>query len=320
MTDAGMPPPGPALSPVQREVLDTLGAPPDARPSFDPQLARDLREQLEDRLAPLVEAVGADRPLWLSKHDLAGVHGCEEAFLADADEPFAWSAATARGVIAHKAIELSLNWRGEATPGDLVDEAIARSVGEDSLGTWIGALGEGDRAELRGEATERVAKFAEVFPPLAARWVPVTESRMRVELCADRIVLAGKTDLTVGRPNGSVAGKVVIDLKSGGFVPAHRDDLRFYALIETLRLGVPPRLLASVYLDSGRIVTEDVDEAVLDTAVERTVRGAEALVALRNGDRAPTLRPGPGCRWCRRRPDCEVGQGWLEARAEQDGW
>ncbi len=311
---------GSQLNPVQRAVLEALGAPYDARPSFASDLAGDLRDELEARLAPVAAQIPTERPLWLSKRDLAGVHGCETAFVADGDEPFAWSAAAARGVVAHKAIELSVNWRGEATPGDLVDEAIARSVGEDTLGSWLGALGEGERAELRGEAVARVAKFAEVFPPLAPRWVPVTESRMRAELCADRVVLSGKTDLTVGRAQGQVAGKVVIDLKSGGFVPAHRDDLRFYALIETLRLGVPPRLLASVYLDSGRIVTEDVDEAVLGAAVERTVRGAEALVELRSGQRQPTLRPGPGCRWCRCRDDCAQGLEWLAERTGQDGW
>jgi hypothetical protein len=266
-------------------------------------------------------ALPADHTLWLSKRDLGAVHGCEAAFLAGDDEAFEWSAVTARGSVSHKAIELSIHWRGEVTPGDLVDEAIARFTGgSDSLGDWLAVLGAGEQAELRGEAVERVAKFLETFPPLQARWWPVAESRLRFELCADRVVLAGKVDLTVGRAEGVQAGKVIVDLKTGGFAPQHRDDLRFYALVEALRLGVPPRLLASLYLDSGRLVTEAVTEDVLAAAVERTVQGAEALVALRSGARQPVLRPSSACRWCTLRTDCETGSAWLEQRADETGW
>ena len=90
--------------------------------------------------------------------------------------------------------------------------------------------------------------------------------------------------------------------------------------MEALRLGVPPRLLASLYLDSGRLVTETVTEDVLAAAVERTVRGAEALVSLRSGDRQPVLRPGPACRWCTLRAGCETGSAWLAQRADETGW
>ena len=55
---------------------------------------------------------------------------------------------------------------------------------------------------------------------------------MRAELCGGRVVLSGKADLTLGQPEGTGAGKVIIDLKTGGFAPVHREDLRFYALLE----------------------------------------------------------------------------------------
>jgi len=115
------------------------------------------------------------------------------------------------------------------------------------------------------------------------------------------------------------AGKVLIDLKTGGFAPSHRDDLRFYALIETLRLGVPPRLLASYYLDGGRLQEEVVSEDTLAVAFERVVAGAEAAVALRYEGHEPVLRPGAPCRWCPKRTDCDVGRRHLEERADADG-
>jgi hypothetical protein len=116
------------------------------------------------------------------------------------------------------------------------------------------------------------------------------------------------------------AGKVLLDLKTGGFAPAHRDDLRFYALLETLRLGTPPRIVASYYLDGGRLQTEAVTEDLLRSAVERTVQGAEAIVELRHLGREAVLRPGPPCRWCPVLDTCPTGRTYLEERADQDGW
>jgi hypothetical protein len=307
-------------NPAQAEVLAALGARPHERPEFDPRLRAELREGLERALAPLVERLPEDETLWVSKHLLSTIHGCEGLFLAQDEEEFAWSPQTARGTVAHKAIELSVSWRGDPSAGELVDEAIARLIASnDRISHYLGALGEGERAELHGEATERVNMFLECFPRLEARWRPVAESRLRADLNGDRIVLSGKVDLTVGRADGVRAGKVLIDLKTGGFAPSHRDDLRFYALIETLRLGVPPRLLASYYLDGGRLLDEVVTEDTLAVAFERVVAGADAAVSLRHEGREPTLRPGAPCRWCPRRTTCDVGKRYLEEEAERDG-
>jgi PD-(D/E)XK nuclease superfamily len=310
----------PALNPAQQEVLVALGARPHERPEFDPRMRAALREELQDRLRPMADRLPVGETLWVSKHLLATVHGCEGLFLAREDEEFSWNPANARGVVSHKAIELSISWRGDPAPGQLVDEAIARLIaGNDRIADYLGALGEGERAELHGEAVERVAMFLECFPRLEARWRPVAESRLRADLCDDKVVLSGKVDLTVGRADGLRAGKVLIDLKTGGFAPSHRDDLRFYALIEAVRIGVPPRLLATYYLDGARLQDEVVTEDLLSSALERVVHGVDAAVALRHEARAPVLRPGPPCGWCPRREDCDTGQLWLEERADRDG-
>jgi hypothetical protein len=309
------------LSPAQEEVLAALGARRHERPTFDPRLRQSLRDELEQRLAPYAVDLAEGATLWVRKHDLAGVHGCEQSWIAQDAEPFAWSAPIARGTVSHKAVELSVHWDGEPTPADLVDEAMARvAAGADGLGEWLATAGEGDRAELRSDAVERVSKFLECFPPLENRWRPVTESRLRADLCGDRIVLSGKADLTVGAADGLVAGKVIIDLKTGGLVPGHRDDLRYYALIEAVRIGVPPRLLASYYLDSARLQPEPVTEDLLWATVERVVRGVEIIAALRRGEREPQLRPGPACRWCPLQTGCEPGSRWIEEQSERDPW
>jgi len=310
-----------AANPAQRRVLDVLGARPHERPEFDPRLQAELRDELEDRLAPIAELVPDKESLWLSKHGLSSVHGCEGRYLAEEAQDFAWNPSIARGTVAHKAIELAVNWRGDPSPGDLVDEGFARLIASsDNIAPYLGGLAEGERAELRSAAVERVTMFLESFPRLESRWRPVTESRLRAAFCGDKIVLSGKVDLTVGRANGLRAGKVIIDLKTGSFGPAHRDDLRFYALLETLRLGTPPRLVATYYLDSGDLQGEVVDEDVLRTALERVVGGARAAVELRFEGRTAVLRPGPPCGWCPIKTSCAEGQRWLEERVELEGW
>jgi hypothetical protein len=232
--------------------------------------------------------------------------------MAEREIPFAWSVPLARGSVAHKAIELSIHWRGRPDPLQLVDESIARlSEGTDGLGDWLATCSELERAELRALANERVATFLECFPPIRSSWVPVTEGRLRTELLGGRVILAGRTDLALGRPEGTTARKVIIDLKTGSFSAAHLDDLRFYALVETLRLGTPPRLMASYYLDAGRAQPEAVTEGVLRAAAARTVDGARTLHELTVGTRAPTAKPGPMCRWCPALSTCQVGQAHL---------
>ena len=308
----------PDLNPAQQQVLDLLGATADERPTFEPTLRHELRADLEHQLAHLAGDLDPDDPFFVSKHKLGSVHGCEVRMLADEAVGFEWSVPTARGTVAHKAIELSVNWRGEPTPAELVDESIARLAnGGDSLAEFLQRASEVDRVELRGEALDRVTKFSESFPPLLARWRPVTESRARVELADGRIVLSGKVDLSLGQAKGTTAGKVLIDLKTGGFAPVHLDDLRFYALLETIRIGVPPRLVATYYLDSGTPRTESVTVGLLEATVARVADGVDRLVGLAHGTVEPRLRPGPACRWCVALADCETGRAHLD---DHDDW
>jgi hypothetical protein len=267
----------------------------------------------------LVANLGDDEQLTVSKHLLGRVHGCQVRLLAEeaGGEEFVPTIPTARGTISHKAIELGIHWSHEPLPLELVDEAIARITnGDHWLTRFLQACTEAERAELRGSSGDRVAKFFECFPRLLPKWRPVTESSQYVNLLGDRVSLRGKVDLTLGTPRGNQAGKVVIDLKSGNPNPAHRDDLRFYALLDTLRLGVPPRLVASFYLDAARAETEAVTPDLLRSTVARTVDGAVQLTELRTGTRVPVHIAGFACRWCVHLPACDVGRTWLAEEAD----
>jgi len=300
------------LNPAQQAVLDELGAMADDRPAFDEDLGRHLRAALETSIEPHLDDLPANQDVYLSKHRLGQVHGCEAKFLAEEEEDFEWRVPIARGSVVHKAIELAVHWRREFEPPTLVDEALSRLEAEDrGLGHWLQGVSESERAELRSLAVDSFTKFLECWPPLRSAWRPVTESRLRAELCDGRVILDGKVDLSLGTARGRTAGKVIVDFKTGTSLPLHREDLRFYALVDALRIGVPPRMLSSYYLDRGHSVSEAVTVETLEATVARVSDGVGRLVQLRHGGRVPNRIPGPPCRWCPALDDCDVGQAHL---------
>ena len=293
------------LTPIQRKTLDALRR--SGEPLvFDDDLIADIRTEMRVALDHFAERLDEGQDLFVTKHRVGSVLDCEAHFLAP--DKFEWTPATAKGQIAHRAIQLLLGWRGEPSPTELVDEAMARLADEDrGIGMWIAALSKGDEADARGLSTERVTKFVESFPPLDRRANPVTEAAAQWPL-AGPILLRARVDLMIGRPAGNESRKVIIDLKTGRAGPRHRQDLGFYALVETLVRGVPPRKLATFYLDAGEAQTEDVSERLLRTAVRRTLDGINAMVELASESRPPVKRPGSSCRWCPLAESCDEGQ------------
>ncbi|WP_420446578.1 PD-(D/E)XK nuclease family protein [Candidatus Poriferisodalis sp.] len=307
------------LLPAQQVTLDAVRTPSQQRPVYPNDFAAELRQQSEDALAELVETARQldNRGVWISKRDLAGVFGCEARYLADADTPFEWSVPTARGTVLHKAVELSIHQRFE--PQDAVSAAVERLVADDeNLGSFLAVATAGEHADLLAGCVALLTRFDETFPPMQRSWRPAAEVKARARLCGGAIVLSGKYDLTLGTPasvggpdGGQRAGKVIIDLKTGSRTPTDPEDLRFYALVETLSVGVPPLGVGSFYVAEGRIEHETVTAEVLDSALRRTVDGIGKLVTLRSGDREPRRVPGPPCRWCTISADCGPGQEWL---------
>ena len=164
---------------------------------------------------------------------------------------------------------------------------------------------------MRAQANAHLTAFLDCWPPLERRWRPVTEMSLRVELLDGLVVASGRPDLTLGTAQGDIAGKVIVDFKTGAFHLAHRHDLHFYALLELLRVGTPPRLLVSSYLEQGRIECEEVTDGLFESTVRRVVAGATRIVELQQGDE-PVRRPGTPCRWCPVLDDCDVGRRFLD--------
>ena len=303
------------LNPLQQHVLDALGVPSGWAP-MDSSVVADVEHQLETALEPIRGLFTADKPLRVNKHQITTVHGCEKHHRLQRESPFAWNINTVRGTMAHKAIELLINWKGQVIPGEIVDAAIT-SVAEnprESASGFIISLSAHEMAELRGAIVTAVTNFIECFPPIKPAWRPVVEYPASYSLFDKSVILTSRMDLVMGGPGR----KVIIDLKTGSLSRTHVDDLRFYALVETLRSRQPPRMLGSYSLESARLDEEDVTEGVLQSAVRRTANGVLLIADLVLKTRQPDVRGGFQCRWCPELESCETGRKFLRQLESDD--
>jgi hypothetical protein len=135
------------LNAMQQAVLEALGKEPDWVP-IPREVIEDIRTQLHDGLADIAPRLTPENALWVSKHKLTTVHGCEANHLAGLTG-FEWTLGNVKGTVLHKAVELGLNWRGVIVPADVVDEALAQLADDErqSAGPFIDNLPAGDREQ-----------------------------------------------------------------------------------------------------------------------------------------------------------------------------
>lgn len=307
-------------NPAQQRVIDLLGR-TDERPVVDPDLASSIRSDLEAAIAPfhgvLPDGKSYEHRFFLNKQALTNVHSCE-AYYLDGSGEFEWNLANCRGTVVHKAIEVSINLRHPMPPTDLIEEAIERLSNESakSISLFLATLDEFSRAELIGDCSALFTRFTECFPPIKRSWIPSVETPVALNLANGRIRVSGKVDLALGRP----PDKVIIDLKTGRAAAAHYDDLRLYALIDFLAIGMAPRKVASYYLDSAEIHHEDIAEGTLLSAARRLQDGLVRAIELKYAHSPAARRPSGICNWCTLNTDCDVGTAYLEQRKEDEGW
>ena len=307
-------------NPAQQKVIDMLGK-AEVRPDIPPSLADEIRAEIEQALLPvahlLPDIATYENRFYLSKQSLTNALSCEGFFL-DGQGPFEWTNANCKGTIVHKAIEVSINLRHPMPPTDLIEESISRLSNDagKSISEFLITLDEFARAELVGECSALFTSFNECFPPIKSSWIPQVESSLALNLSNNRIRIGGKVDLALGKP----PDKVIIDLKTGRWSPAHYDDLRLYALIDFLAIGNAPRKVASYYLDTAEVHQEDISEAVLRSTARRLQDGLVRAVELKLGNAEPVLRTAGHCNWCAKNNDCSAGLEYLAKKHEEDCW
>jgi PD-(D/E)XK nuclease superfamily protein len=296
------------LTDPQRRTLDQLIGTGE-RPVF----ASDLPQRLRDRIEDAVRGLEGPEPLWLGKETLNDHTRCEGAFEAKISgeaPPFQHSPASASGVLLHKAIELEVGSRDGLDPHALATAASERLIEkEERFADFWRERTALEQDDLLMQTVRGLTLFQGSFPPmreLRRQLAPATEAGMRAELLGGALVLSGKIDLLLGaadRLEPMRGTRLAVDLKTGNAYPNYVEDNRYYALLLTLRFGVPPYRVASLFLEGGTWQAEDIDEELLFHASERVIAAARSAHALRAG-RDPALRPGPWCRWCPRAEVC----------------
>ena len=110
---------------------------------------------------------------------------------------------------------------------------------------------------------------------------------------------------------GDQSGKVIVDFKTGNPSPDHRDDLWFYALLNAIRIGTPPPMIASYYLHRGEFSPQAVTDGVLEATIARISDAIWRIVAVRFGGAEASTQTGPGCRWCPKLETSESGTAFV---------
>jgi hypothetical protein len=297
------------LTEQQRRTLDQLIG------SDRPVFATDLAQRLRDRIEEAARGLELDDVVWLGKERLNDLDRCEGTFwskLTGEGPPFAHNRATAVGVVQHRAIEVAVGARDALDPLEIALLAATRiAEREERFGEFWREMSRPEQDDLLMEVARRTVLFEGSFPPLRElrrELAPTVEVPMKAMLLGGSLVVSGKVDLMLGRPDRTQphrAQRLLIDLKTGGAYPEHAEDNRAYALLHTLRFGVPPYRVASFFLEGGTWQVEDVDEELLFHAADRVIRAARSAGSLRAG-REPALTPGKWCAWCPRAEACPV--------------
>jgi PD-(D/E)XK nuclease superfamily protein len=293
--------------PQRRTFEQLIGTGP--RPMFPADLGRRLRGRIEDG----IRGLDLGDQLWLGKEKLNDHARCEGKFLSAVlgeGPPFEHSAKSAAGVLLHRAIEVDVGAREAMDPHEIASRAADRlSEREERFSEYWRDLDATGQDEQLMEVVRGVTLFQASFPPLRELrrdLMPVSELGVKTELAKGALVLSGKIDLVLGAPDRAEptrATRLAIDLKTGGAYAEYPEDMRFYALVMTLRFGVPPFRAASFFLDSGEWQAEDVTIGTLERAADRVIAAAASTASLSAGSE-PSLVPGPYCGWCPRAERC----------------
>lgn len=297
------------LTTVQQRTLEDLMAGGAAeRPVFDGDLPDRLRAHLEGRLEPVQASLRDGEDLWITKARLVELHTrCEGLYLANAlgEGEFSFSLKLAIGNLVHRAIQVGV-YRRHLTEAELVEAALEQLCADEGFAEFCRQMGEADRAELEGEAVRQTILFRSLFPPFERSWTPAVEVPLSAELLGGRVVLRARPDICLGTadPEDPMrARRLLLELKTGYDTPDHDEDVRFYALVATLRFGVPPFRVATVNLETGTWRVQEVTEELLSSAARRVADGCVRAASLLGGAE-PNLRPGPWCGWCPRSLVC----------------
>jgi hypothetical protein len=247
--------------PPAPDVLEVIRGQANRRAAVDPGLAGGLRAWLEDGLCTVDTDV--KEPLVVTKQTIRSAgRGLDHQSVTFAIALGALVDALFRQLVTLGRIDDPMR---DGLSALEVDSRRSEVVG------FVATLAEPDRLRLQDELETQAAIMVSRWPRLSPAWMPRTQDRVAIPLAGGRVVLVGVIDLVIGSPSSGRASVGLVEVKSGRQRVEDRDDLRFYALLETLRSGAPPFRIATFYTRTGQAVAEDVSDEILASAVERVL-------------------------------------------------
>ncbi len=277
------------------DILNRLRFTGRARPIARPDLADHLRWIMEARLGPVATPAPGAR-LTVTRHRLTEALRCESHRSSPEHGAGHLSVAVACGAL------VGSLFRQLVTVGrieDPMDDGMGALRAEDrsDLVAWIDGLPADRRSELSAEVERQAEALAARWPALAPGWLPRTQQSMHADLCSGTVRLSARVDLALGVPLPGRSSVGLLEVKSGSRRIEHCADRQFCALVETLRRGVPPFVVATYYTRTGELDVDPVSEDLLVAAALRVAAAAEALGAA-GADGAPAPSTWAACERC----------------------
>jgi hypothetical protein len=260
-------------------LLDRLRGARSARPQVDPELSGGLREWLEDALSDALSATSGGMPEGapaLVIDNLSRRRSLGAGELAEVDLQGSADETAVRRLV-------SCAFRQWVTTGKLgdplADSLAAISVGGDPDGIVerVSRMPIADRAQLESEIARHAGRIMQTWPSLCASWRPRTNEKITIPLCGRRIILSAVVDLAVGPQASKNASVCIVGIETGPRRAADEIEMRFCALVETLRSGAPPSRVGRFYTRTGELLVEPVDEHLLVASLLETIELVERL-------------------------------------------
>lgn len=283
-----------------------------SRPEIDPTLAGEVRTILEDAVSPSIDGMPDEVTVRITKARVHQVLTCERHLLGRLGEAVGTSPDLVRGRLLDRLFAQVV--QGFGISNDPVKDALEAAAADrdDSLAEDWATLSLNDQAEVDEIVRAAAGDLSSRWPRLPPNALVRLQETVRAELAGGRVVLSGRVDLMVGKPTATHVGTTMIDVKGGRWRFQDSFDAGWYAVIETLRHGVPPFQTGTYYLRDGALDLVVVSDDLLVQWTSRVADAAERLSQLAAG-RNPTTTPNPLCPWCPALPTCQPGRAFVEA-------
>lgn len=291
------------LNPSQRLLFDELLQIGKPRPVASPTLADYLRAKIIDGTSKSLDKWTENR-LFIGKSQLVQALSCEGLVVANAAEREnnVMHQATAVGIATHKAIQLAHTHPGKNIIW-YVDNALISSREESNFSEFWEAASIGIQSDVKVQALSKTTGFLDTFPPLDPAWGWRFEESIQAKV--GKLTIGGKVDLTLGRPRSDGRQTILLcDFKTGALKEDHDLEAGFYALISTLRNGVPPFRSTVLSLSSGEWSHADIDESRLLDVADSVILAVEKVVSGLTEERELVLTGGFYCRYCPSNTTC----------------